>query len=66
MTWHNLNQTLTALRNPNLCDCSVMYEFQSDATTYFWIGVAVALAGCYMATAILKMVKHYHRRNNGD
>jgi len=45
--------------NENLCDCSVMYQFQSDASAYFWIGVAIALAGCYMVSAILKMFDHY-------
>jgi len=52
--------------NPNLCDCSVMYQFQSDASFYFWLGVVITLAACYMATAILKIVKHYKRRDDGD
>ena len=55
MTYHQLNP----LTNPNLCDCTVMAQFQSDASTYFWLGAAIALAGCLAARGVLKIFNHY-------
>ena len=59
MTYHQLNP----LTNPNLCDCTVMAQFQSDASAYFWLGAAIALAGCLAAQGIKNILKHYFKKN---
>jgi F0F1-type ATP synthase membrane subunit c/vacuolar-type H+-ATPase subunit K len=42
-----------------------MAQFQSDASTYFWLGVAIALAGCLAAQGIKNILKHYFKKNPG-
>lgn len=56
----NLTSPVTKLAsNPNICDCTVMYQFQSDASGYYYIGLVVGVAACLIAFSIGRIVKKW-------